>query len=123
MILERMHYIPIGWWRWSKVRLIIFVYRLSGGLRKRIGLNQHFQMINPEHDQVRFKPVLLRSHSVEEMKIAHKICPVDAITFSDKHWKIDTYRCNSCHLCIKVAPNSLTLQSAEGEEIVSYPSI
>lgn len=120
MILDRMHYVSMGWWRWSKVRFIIFTYRLTGGLRKRIGLNQQFQLINPYYEQVRYKPVLLSSIDTIEMQAAQNMCPVDAISGKDKHWEIDSLRCNSCHLCIKVAPKSLQLSPVEGEEIVRY---
>ena len=120
MILDRMHYVPIGWWRWSKVRFIIFSYRLRGGLKKHLGLNQHFQLMNPLYSEVRFKPTLLSSFKVDELEMAKKICPVNAINGNGKQWKVDIVRCNSCHLCFKVAPHSLKLVSIEGEEIVTY---
>lgn len=120
MILDRMHYVSMGWWRWSKVRLMIFVYRLSGGERKAIGLNQQFQLMNLFFEQARHKPILLSPFNTLEMEAAQKICPVDAISEKDKKWKVDTLRCNSCHLCIKVAPKSLQLSPVESEEIVSY---
>jgi len=47
MILERLHYIPMGWWRWAKVRMTLFGYRLSGGFKKRNRSSSSFS--NSQH--------------------------------------------------------------------------
>ncbi len=111
MILERLHYIPMGWWRWAKVRMTLFGYRLSGGFKKRIGLHHHFQTVSTLQESLGLKPKIRASFRPEELERARLSCPVDAISGQGKHWKIDLLRCHSCHLCIKLAPQSLELES------------
>ncbi len=121
MILERLHYVPMGWWRWAKVRMSLFTYRLSGGFKKKIGLNHHFQLVNPMQETLNLKPKLRAHFKQEELELARIACPVEAISGQGKHWKIDPLRCHSCHLCIKLAPQSLELEENIQEPIITYP--
>lgn len=111
MILERLHYVPMGWWKWAKVRMTLFAYRLSGGFRRRIGLNQHFQVASSLQESLRLKPKIKTHFRPEELELARQACPVDAISGQAKLWKVDLLRCHSCHLCIKLAPQSLELDT------------
>jgi ferredoxin len=117
MILERLHYVPIGWWKWAKVRMRLFGYRLSGGFNKRIGLHPHFEMVNSLQESLSFKPKIRSSFISEELELARLACPVDAISGQGNNWKIDLLRCHCCQLCIKLAPHSLELEKDAAEAI------
>jgi ferredoxin len=117
MILERLYYVPMGWWRWAKVRMTLCAYRLSGGFRRRIGLNQHFQVASSQQELLRLKPKLKAQFQAEELELARQACPVDAIRGQAKIWKVDLLRCHSCHLCIKLAPESLELVTPQEDMI------
>lgn len=117
MILERLHYVPMGWWRWAKVRMTLFGYRLSGGFRRRIGLNHHFQTANSLASTLALKPKLKAQFRPEELELARLACPVEAIRGQAKQWIVDPLRCHSCHLCIKIAPHSLELEDTAHEAI------